>query len=380
MSRENTLSTVLKNLSNNEEEIRAVLPDDLPYERFIATTQQALLQFPAILDCTPASVTQACMKAAYDGLRIDGKEAAIVERKQSQKGRNQGQKKKLAHYMPMAFGLVQQIYRGKEVIAMEVEVVYESDQFHYQKGTDPLIQHVPDLKRPKDDQIIAAYSIATLKTGVKTFEVLDMADLAQIRAAASTDMVWKQWPGEMSKKSAVRRHRKMLPLGDRDIIIDSEQSDMYGMDAPGIGHNSQPAQIPPRPRQRAAIENQQGTGAGMQMLSEDEPEGVTIDAGQDQRLRNDTSNEAANLKRSDADVASNEAEKMNMPEDDDGWRKWCGWFSDQVKGCKTEKDLDALMSEHQSFIAHCPDNIYVGAGETVDNKRTDFAMEAADGA
>jgi len=379
MSRENTLSTVLKNLSNSENEIRHVLPDDLPYERFIATTQQALLQFPQILDCTPGSITQACMKAAYDGLRIDGREAALVERKMSQKGRNQGAKKKMAQYMPMAFGLVQQIYRGKEVVAMEVDVVYEGDEYHVQKGTNPGIHHAPNLERKKDAKIIAAYSVATLKSGHKTFEVMGMADLAQVRAAASYDVVWKAWPGEMSKKSVVRRHRKMLPLGDRDIV-DTEQGDMYEMESPGIGHNSSPMKIPQRPRQAAAIENQAGTGAGVQILSDDEPEGEVVEAGQ--RLRNDTANEGANLKREEAmsnSSASNEEEKINMPEDDDGWRKWCGWFSDQVKGCKTEKDLDDLMAEHNSFVAHCPDQIYVGAGETVDNKRTDFAMEAADG-
>src|SRR3546814_14428278 len=49
-----------------------------------------------------------------------------------------------------------------------------------------------------------------------------------------TKKVWDRWGGEMSKKSAVRRHRKTLPLGDRDLVInDSEAAELYGDIDPG---------------------------------------------------------------------------------------------------------------------------------------------------
>src|SRR3546814_14497588 len=68
-------------------------------------------------------------------------------------------------------------------------------------------------------EIVGAYSVATLKGGYKTFEILDRNDLADIKSAAKTKKVWDRWGGEMSKKSAVRRHRKTLPHGDRDLEI-----------------------------------------------------------------------------------------------------------------------------------------------------------------
>src|SRR3546814_20548883 len=67
-------------------------------------------------------------------------------------------------------------------------------------------------------EIVGAYSVATLKGGYKTFEILDRNDLADIKSAAKTKKVWDRWGGEMSKKSAVRRHRKTLPRGDREQI------------------------------------------------------------------------------------------------------------------------------------------------------------------
>src|SRR3546814_8132095 len=77
------------------------------------------------------------------------------------------------------------------------------------------------------DIIFGAYSVATLKGGYKTFEILDRNDLADIKSAAKTKKVWDRWGGEMSKKSAVRRHRKTLPLGDRDLVINDSRSEEH---------------------------------------------------------------------------------------------------------------------------------------------------------
>src|SRR3546814_19852729 len=67
-------------------------------------------------------------------------------------------------------------------------------------------------------EIVGAYSVATLKGGYKTFEILDRNDLADIKSAAKTKKVWDRLGGEMSKTSAVRRPRTTLPLGDRDPV------------------------------------------------------------------------------------------------------------------------------------------------------------------
>src|SRR3546814_13165314 len=84
------------------------------------------------------------------------------------------------------------------------------------RGTNSGIEHEINLNDARGE-IVGAYSVATLKGGYKTFEILDRNDLADIKSAARTKKVWDRWGGEMSKKSAVRRHRKTLPLGDRDL-------------------------------------------------------------------------------------------------------------------------------------------------------------------
>src|SRR3546814_8998407 len=100
-ARHSTMQQVLNQLGNREKEISNMLPQDLPIERFQANVLNALRNTPSILDATAASIVKACMKAAYDGLRIAGKEAAIVVHEntygQGQKQRKVDRKSKRMH-------------------------------------------------------------------------------------------------------------------------------------------------------------------------------------------------------------------------------------------------------------------------------------------
>src|SRR3546814_12531371 len=73
----------------------------------------------------------------------------------------------------------------------------------------------------------------------------------------------------MSKQSAVRRHRKTPPLGDRDLVInDSEAAELYGDIDPGresLPAPSHQRERPTREGARQAIENRQGTESGAPM-------------------------------------------------------------------------------------------------------------------
>ena len=66
------LYMVLDKLDERREEVAAVLPPDIKYETFHATVNQALRNNPDILDAAPMSIVNSCIKAAYDGLRLDG--------------------------------------------------------------------------------------------------------------------------------------------------------------------------------------------------------------------------------------------------------------------------------------------------------------------
>src|SRR3546814_7573865 len=82
----------------------------------------------------------------------------------------------------MAFGLIQQVLRGGEVVAIEVEVIRQNDHYIVRRGTNSGIEHEINLNDARGE-IVGAYSVATLKGGYKTFEILDRNDIAEIGRA-----------------------------------------------------------------------------------------------------------------------------------------------------------------------------------------------------
>src|SRR3546814_13457850 len=95
----------------------------------------------------------------------------------------------------------------------------------------------------------------------------------------------------MSKKSAVRRHRKTLPLGDRDLVInDSEAAELYGDIDPGresLPAPSHQRERPTREGARQAIENRPGTERGAPMDLDHDEDGVVIENGHPEQKRSE---------------------------------------------------------------------------------------------
>lgn len=374
-NRNRALSDLLGALESRRGELESLLPPDLPFDRFYATIHQALRQYPALLDCDGKSLLNACVKAAYDGVRIDGREGVItVDEATFGKNTPNERKVKMARYMPMAFGLIQQIYRGGEVVSMYAEVIKENDEYLVQRGTNAGIHHLPKLDGPRGS-IIAAYSVATLKSGHVTFEVLDRDDIAEIRSAAATDKVWKRWTSEMAKKSAVRRHRKTLPLGaGRDIVIrDSEAEELYpDMQRQGAGELPAPQEQRGNARPtRAAIASRMGTEAGTPLDLEDD--GPVVEHAQ----RSEEKAEPKKAKAERETERSGEAKKgdppSDLPEDEEAWRVWSSSTIDKIVDAKTADEVQAIAAEEDQRIAAANDERRDYIRGLISDRLTDFA-------
>src|SRR3546814_11392259 len=96
----------------------------------------------------------------------------------------------------MAFGLIQQVLRGGEVVAIEVEVIRQNDHYIVRRGTNSGIEHEINLNDARGE-IVGAYSVATLKGGYKTFEILDRNDLVDNKREAKTKKVGDRGGGEV---------------------------------------------------------------------------------------------------------------------------------------------------------------------------------------
>jgi recombination protein RecT len=114
-----------------------------------------------------------------------------------------------------------------------VHAVYEKDAFEFELGDDPFIRHKPHLGDDRG-KLIAVYSVATLKSGEKSRDVMSVSEVEKIRALSKgKNTPWNNptfYP-EMAKKTVARRHSKVLPMSsDLDDLIrrDDELYDLKG--------------------------------------------------------------------------------------------------------------------------------------------------------
>jgi len=205
-----------------EAEFSNALPPQIPVQKFIRTAITALQMNPSLLDCDRRSVLASCMKAAQDGLLVDGREAALVIFK-TKNG-------PAAQYMPMIGGLLKKLRNSGELASIAAHVVHQGDVFRYELGDEERIVHQPVWGADRGEPI-AAYAIAKTKDGAVYREVMSHDEIEQVRSVsrARDNGPWVAWWGEMAKKTVLRRLMKRLPSSadlDRLIANDNETNDL----------------------------------------------------------------------------------------------------------------------------------------------------------
>ena len=210
-------------LDARESEFKAALPAHIPAERFARVVMTAVQQNPDLMKVERRSLFNAAIKAAQDGLLPDGREAALVVYNDKSRG-------PIAQYMPMIAGLRKKVRNSGEIATWDAHIVYENDAFEFELGDAPFIRHKPSLiDRGKP---IAAYSVAVLKTGEKSREVMSFAEIEKVRnsSKAKNGGPWSQWWEEMARKTVARRHSKVLPMStDLDDLIRRDDA-LYDME------------------------------------------------------------------------------------------------------------------------------------------------------
>jgi recombination protein RecT len=197
---------------------------------------------PELLNADRRSLIGACMKAAQDGLLLDGREAApvIFNTKEGKK----------VQYMPMVGGILKKIRNSGELASISAQVVYDKDHFEYELGDNESITHKPFLGEERGKQI-AVYAVAKTKDGAIYREVMSVADVEKVRAASRAGKFgpWVDWWDEMAKKTVIRRMAKRLPSSaDLDSVLqaDNEASGFVQVE------RKEPINITPAPEEQSA--------------------------------------------------------------------------------------------------------------------------------
>jgi recombination protein RecT len=203
-------------LERSREAMLAILPKHITPDRMIKTVLLAASKQPKILECTAESAMRAFMTASELGLDVSGTlgDAYLVPYKNT------------LQLIPGYRGLQRLAYQTGEVENIYAYNVYANEQFKVHGGTENRIEH--DIKMDcdrSDENITAVYAVAKMKTGGVVFVALSRQEVEKVRRSskAGESGPWMSWFGEMSKKTAIRRLCKMLPLATETPLAKSLQ-------------------------------------------------------------------------------------------------------------------------------------------------------------
>lgn len=199
-----------------EKEFAVALPPQIPVQKFVRTVVTTVQMNPQLLECDRRSLFATAMKAAQDGLLLDGREAApVVFRTKAGP---------MVQYMPMIGGLLKKLRNSGELLSISAYTAHEHDQFTYELGDEEKIVHKPRLDGPRG-AVIAAYAVAKTKDGGVYREVMSVEEIEKVRnvSRAKDAGPWMSWYEEMARKTVLRRLMKRLPSSaDIDALVESD--------------------------------------------------------------------------------------------------------------------------------------------------------------
>ena len=160
-----------------KQQVAAALPRHIGVDSMMRIALTEVRMNPDLQKCTAASFMASLLKAAQAGLRpgMFG-EGWILPRWNSRLGAMEAQ------FQPGYMGLAQLAYRSGEVSEVHAVAVYAADYFRYQLGSDPRIEHEPDMDAEhRDEDIRAFYAVVKLTNGGTLLRVMRRSEVDEVR-------------------------------------------------------------------------------------------------------------------------------------------------------------------------------------------------------
>lgn len=202
---------IVQALEQRSDVIAALLPKAADLDRFKRVVLQSINRNPDLKKCSPNSIVDAAAEAARLGLEPSG---AIGGAHLVPYGRS-------AQLIVDYRGLVELARRSGEIAAIDAAIVRQADRFRVRRGTEPSIEHEPDIDAPSPadptdaaNPVTHVYAVARLRNGQRQFDVMTFDEIERIRgrSRAGNAGPWRTDWHEMAKKTVLRRLSKTLPL------------------------------------------------------------------------------------------------------------------------------------------------------------------------
>lgn len=205
-----TLRDIAEFLERVKPRMEAALPRHLTADRLIKVALTAISRNPRVLECTPESLALALMEVGQLGLEPHGPlgHAYLVPYRNKRTGRYEVQ------FQPGYRGLMELARRSGCVDAIEAHVVYEGDDFYYERGLQPKLVHKPCLDPEERGELRYVYAIAWPRSGsMAMWEVMSRKEIEAARRMSQSgdDGAWVNHYDSMARKTVIKRLCKYLP-------------------------------------------------------------------------------------------------------------------------------------------------------------------------
>ena len=177
------------------------LPQHMRPERIVRIALTTLRLNPKLYECKPASFLGALFQSAQLGLEpnVEG-QAYIIPY-----GGN-------AQFQIGYKGYVELFFRHQSALSLDMQEVYENDNFDYEYGTNSFLKHKPALT--DRGMVIAYYAVAKLKDGASVFKVMSKEDCikhGKKHSKAFSSGPWATDIDAMCKKTVLIQIMKLIP-------------------------------------------------------------------------------------------------------------------------------------------------------------------------
>lgn len=195
-----------------EQQVALAVPEGVSSRQLLRAAMTAVLENPDLGALNlRATLLQATLKCAQDGLLPDGREAAFV----LYGGRNPK-----VSYQPMIGGLRK--IAADHGWGLTTRVVFENDDFDPDLD-EARAHHKPPRLGEDRGAPIGAYAVAVHRDGRRELEIMDKADIERVRSVsrAKDSGPWVEWWERMAEKTVGKRLFKKLGMAATDKRVSS---------------------------------------------------------------------------------------------------------------------------------------------------------------
>lgn len=219
-----------------QNQMRMALPKNLTADRLTRIVMTEFRKTPALQECTPASFMAAVLQAAQLGLEPGsalGQAYLVPFNKRTKNQFGKWVDVKECQLIVGYRGMISLSRRSGEILSINAYCVHAKDEFTYQLGLHPDIQHIPSSEADPGP-VVFVYAVAQLRGGGVQFEVMSRAEIEAVRDQSQgwTSAVkykttglspWTKHFDEMAKKTVVRKMFKYLPVStEANYVMDAE--------------------------------------------------------------------------------------------------------------------------------------------------------------